>query len=98
MEALDFRRVDCGQTRATEESMTSRTSPETETFDITWRNGAYYVSVPNYQGGTVYTSDHVASLKAHIVRMERALNWIVNSPSAHPANMVMVAEEGLRHE
>ena len=31
-------------------------------FDITWRNGAYYVSVPNYKGGTVYTADVVAGL------------------------------------
>ena len=28
--------------------------------------------------------------------MERALTWIVNSPSAHPANMVKVAEDGLQ--
>ena len=31
-----------------------------------------------------------------IRRMERALRWIVNSPSAHPANMVKVAEEALQ--
>jgi len=31
-----------------------------------------------------------------IRRMERALTWIVNSPSAHPANMVKVAEEALQ--
>lgn len=39
-----------------------------------------------------------ASLKARIVKLERALTWIVNSPSAHPANMVKVAEEGLSHD
>jgi hypothetical protein len=39
-----------------------------------------------------------ASLKARIAKLERALTWIVNSPSAHPANMIKVAEEGLRHD
>ena len=33
----------------------------------------------------------------HIRTMERALQWIVNSPSAHPANMVKVAEDALSH-
>lgn len=54
--------------------MTNRTqamtASEPESFDITWRNGAYYVSVPNYQGGTVYTSEHIASLKARISELE----------------------------
>jgi hypothetical protein len=40
------------------------TDREPDSFDITWRNGAYYVSIPNYQGGTVYTSEYVAFLKA----------------------------------
>lgn len=31
----------------------------------------------------------------HIRGLERALRWIVNSPSAHPANMVKVAEDAL---
>lgn len=26
-------------------------------FEITWRDGAYYVSIPNYKGGKVYTGD-----------------------------------------
>mgnify|MGYP001610158963 CR=1 FL=1 len=38
-----------------------------------------------------------ASLKARIVQLERGLTWIVNSPSAHPANMVKVAEDALSH-
>jgi hypothetical protein len=29
---------------------------EPTSFEITWRDGAYYVSVPNYKGGTVYTA------------------------------------------
>ena len=33
----------------------------------------------------------------HIRGLERALQWIVNSPSAHPGNMVKVAEDGLSH-
>jgi hypothetical protein len=33
-----------------------------------------------------------------IRNMKRALTWIVNSPSAHPANMVKVAEEGLSRD
>ena len=35
---------------------------EPESFDIIWRNGAYYVSIPNYQGGTVYTSERYESV------------------------------------
>jgi hypothetical protein len=27
-------------------------------FDITWRNGAYYVSIHSYDGGTVVTADY----------------------------------------
>jgi len=45
-------------------------SSEPGSFDITWRNGAYYVSIPNYQGGTVYTSEHVALLKARAAAYE----------------------------
>jgi hypothetical protein len=29
---------------------------EPTSFEITWRDGAYYVSIPNYKGGTVYTA------------------------------------------
>jgi predicted RNase H-like HicB family nuclease len=35
-----------------------------QTFDITWRDGAYYVSVPNYKGGKVYESEYVDRLLA----------------------------------
>ncbi len=31
-------------------------------IEITWRRGAYYLSVPNYQGGTVYTCDQLEAL------------------------------------
>lgn len=65
-------------------------------IDVTWHRGAYYVSVPNWNGGTVYTADHVAALKARITKLEGGLTWIVNSPSAHPANMVKVAEDALK--
>jgi hypothetical protein len=37
-----------------------------QSFDITWRNGAYYVSIPNYKGGTVYTSEYVDGLLARL--------------------------------
>ncbi|MFB6449300.1 hypothetical protein [Bradyrhizobium tunisiense] len=32
-------------------------------FDITWRDGAYYVSIPNYKGGKVYTGDLVEDIR-----------------------------------
>jgi len=47
-----------------------------DSIDITWHDGAYYVSVPNWQGGTVYTSEHVASLKARNAELESALRCI----------------------
>ena len=37
----------------------------------------------------------IVALKARIVNLERGLTWIVNSPSAHPANMVKVADDAL---
>lgn len=37
-----------------------------QSFDITWRNGAYYVSIPNYKGGKVYTSEYVDGLLARL--------------------------------
>ena len=33
-------------------------------FNITWKSGAYYVDVPNYQGGKVYTAEVVDALVA----------------------------------
>ena len=39
----------------------------------------------------------VDSYKSRVVQLERGLTWIVNSPSAHPANMVKVAEDALSH-
>jgi hypothetical protein len=39
-----------------------------DTFDITWRDGAYYVSIPNYQGGTVYTKEYVDGLLRQLAR------------------------------
>lgn len=44
-----------------------------ESFDITWRNGAYYVSIPNYQGGTVYTADYVEKLRAQLADSQSQL-------------------------
>jgi hypothetical protein len=41
-------------------------SEQGESFEITWRNGAYYVSIPNYRGGEVYTAEYVASLRAQL--------------------------------
>ena len=35
-------------------------------FNVIWRDGNYYVSVPGYQGGTVYTSGYVDSLRAQL--------------------------------
>ena len=42
-------------------------------FDITWHHGAYYVSIPNYSGGTVYTAEHVARLTRENEAMRKAL-------------------------
>lgn len=39
-------------------------------IDITWHDGAYYVSVPNWKGGTVYTSEYVDSLRAQLEEEE----------------------------
>lgn len=34
-------------------------------FHITWRDGAYYVSIPNYSGGDVVElADHEAQIAA----------------------------------
>lgn len=35
-------------------------------FDISWRNGRYFVSIPNYEGGTVYTAEFVNALTGWI--------------------------------
>jgi hypothetical protein len=42
-----------------------------QSFDITWRDGAYYISVPNYKGGKVYTSEYVDRLLA-VLKQTRA--------------------------
>lgn len=47
-------------------------------FEITWHKGAYYVSVPNYRGGVVYTSEYVSTLKARVADLEGALVEIAN--------------------
>lgn len=35
-------------------------------FNIKWQRGAYYVSVPNYDGGEVVTADEVADLERRL--------------------------------
>jgi len=46
---------------------------EPTSFDITWHHGAYYVSIPNYGGGTVYTAEHVDRLTRENEAMRKAL-------------------------
>jgi hypothetical protein len=43
-------------------------------IDITWHDGAYYVSVPEYKGGTVYTSEYVAGLIDTIARRDEMID------------------------
>jgi len=49
---------------------------DSTSFDITWHHGAYYVSIPNYSGGTVYTAEHVARLTRENEAMRKALEDI----------------------
>lgn len=48
-------------------------SEQSDHFEITWRAGAYRVSIPNYQGGEVYTAEYVASLRAQLASARKAL-------------------------
>ena len=41
-------------------------SDQRDRFEITWRGGAYRVSIPNYQGGEVYTAEYVDGLRAQL--------------------------------
>jgi hypothetical protein len=57
-------------------------------FSITWREGAYYVSVPEYDGGEVVTADEYDRLRA-------ALEQIAN---ANSGRWGWIAHEALRGE
>lgn len=59
---------------------------ELTSFDISWRNGAYYVSVPNYHGGKVYTSDCVE-------RLVKALELCAAAYSTPPGPVVQCSAE-----
>jgi len=52
-------------------------------MDISWHDGGYYVSIPNYQGGMVYTPEHVATLKARITELENPFRAVDDIDWAH---------------
>lgn len=41
-------------------------------FRIAWHAGNYYVSVPNYKGGTVYTEQYVEKLREQLETAQKA--------------------------
>lgn len=43
-------------------------------FDIIWRAGAYYVTIPNYKGGTVYTAEYVGLLVEALAGYDRFIS------------------------
>jgi len=45
-----------------------------KSFDITWHDGAYYVSVPDYKGGKVYTSECVDAMDKLLAEAADYLN------------------------
>lgn len=62
---------------------------EPTSFDITWRNGAYYVSVPNYQGGKVYTHEVVQQLVVALMQARARIEYLgaaCNDPRHFEAN------------
>lgn len=66
-----------------------------DSFEITWRGGAYYVSIPNYQGGTVYTADHVERLQRRVRVLEMVIDEELDAyDCADDANRMIV--EGVR--
>ena len=66
-----------------------------EPIEIIWRNGAYYVSIPNYKGGTVYDASVVKDLKRENEAMREALEpfaqtgWMT-SDTEHTARTIVV--------
>lgn len=46
-------------------------------FHITWSDGRYFVSIPNYEGGFVVRAD-IAERMAEA--LERSLSWLTSYP------------------
>lgn len=79
----------------------SRSQPITaeEEIAILQARGDLAVQNRNYwQAEAERRESEIAALKARVAELERGLTWIVNSPSAHPANMVKVAEDALQRK
>ena len=51
-------------------------------FSITWKRGAYYVSIPNYQGGEVVRAEIVDAL---VKALEAAREYIAVEDDFKPA-------------
>jgi hypothetical protein len=68
-----------------------------EKFDITWRHGAYYVSIPKYTGGTVYTSEAYDRLTREHETLVKALEEIAGeSGKKYPSSIpISVAKRAL---
>lgn len=54
-------------------------SPTPSRFTITWRDGNYYVSIPDYAGGEVVTGEAFATLRAENEKLREALTEIAES-------------------
>lgn len=69
---------------------------------ITWRDGAYYVSEPEWSGGdVVMASDHAAAVRELCEALEgqteflRHAEWDSHSTEAHVGNLVEQARAAL---
>lgn len=58
-----------------------------EPFDITWRDGAYYVSIPNYKGGTVVDASAFNALVKALTLAEDILSRAPFSNALWPNGM-----------
>lgn len=62
-------------------------------FNITWRDGAYKVSVPNYDGGEVVTADEYDVLGQKFTLAQQSIKWV--TAEKHSAQ---AAEERVRND
>jgi hypothetical protein len=60
-------------------------SDERDHFRITCRNGAYYVPIPDYGGGEVYTAEYVGRLRAQLAEEQAKHALTIQHHQAHPA-------------
>lgn len=54
--------------------MSNNSDKAEQRFSITWRKGAYYVSIPEYQGGEVVFAEVHDKLKADLARSEKTVD------------------------